>query len=248
MGTHGESPHAGSGAARAAAVKPFTALPRRLRVRCYTTQSPAPGGPPLPPRFRRLRRPELPHDTAELARWLIGRVVVRELGGERLAGRIVETEAYPPGDAAAHHYRGRTARNGSLFLRRGHAYVYFCYGCWHMLNVSSDEAGVGGGVLLRALEPLAGLGTMERLRGCERATDLARGPGRLAEALAIDLRLDGVDLCARGPLWLADAQGGAPPRAIGASVRIGITRDAERVLRFYERGNPHVSGSAALRR
>lgn len=202
-------------------------------------------GDPLRPRLRRLRRAELPSETVELARWLIGRVVVREWRGERLAGRIVETEAYPPGDAAGHAFIGETPRNRSLFLRRGHSYVYFCYGCWHLLNVSSEEAGVGAGVLVRGLEPIAGVATMQRLRGRARATDLARGPGRLAQALAVDLRQDGLDLCAPGPLWLA---AGGAPAAIGESVRIGITRDAHRVLRFYERGNPHVSGSAALRR
>jgi len=172
-------------------------------------------------------------------------VVVRDWRGERLAGRIVETEAYPVGDAAAHAFRGETARNRSLFLRRGHAYVYFCYGCWFMLNVSSEEAGVGAGVLVRALEPIAGIATMQRLRATPRPTELARGPGRAAQALAIDRRQDGLDLCAPGPLWLASNGAGAGP--IGSSVRIGITREAQRVLRFYERGNPHVSGSRALR-
>lgn len=196
--------------------------------------------------MRRLRRAELPADTVALARALIGRVVVRELRGERLAGRIVETEAYPVGDAAAHAFIGETARNRSLFLRRGHAYVYFCYGCWYMLNVSSEGAGVGAGVLVRALEPLAGVETMQRLRGTPRVRDLARGPGRVAQALAIDRRQDGLDLCAPGPLWLAT--NGAAPGPIARSVRIGLTREAQRVLRFYERGNPHVSGAAALRR
>jgi DNA-3-methyladenine glycosylase len=172
-------------------------------------------------------------------------VVVREWRGERLAGRIVETEAYPPGDAAAHSFIGETARNRSLFLRRGHAYVYFTYGMHFMLNVSAETAGVGAGVLVRALEPLLGVETMARLRGTARLTDLARGPGRTAQALAVDLRQDGLDLCAAGPLWLA--AGPAVPGPIASSVRIGITREAHRVLRFYERGNPHVSGPPKLR-
>jgi len=203
------------------------------------------GGTGLGTRLRRLRRAELPSDTLDLARALIGRVLVRELRDERLAGRIVETEAYPVGDAAAHAFRGETPRNRSLFLRHGHAYVYFCYGCWFMLNVSSETAGVGAGVLVRALEPLAGVATMERLRGTTRAVDLARGPGRVAQALAVDRRQDGLDLCAPGPLWLAT--NGAATGPIASSVRIGITREADRVLRFYERGNPHVSGSRRLR-
>jgi DNA-3-methyladenine glycosylase len=195
-------------------------------------------------RLRRLRRSELPSDTVALARWLLGKLVVRELPGARLSGRIVETEAYPVGDAAGHAFRGETPRNRSLFLRPGHAYVYFVYGSAFLLNVSSERAGVGAGVLLRALEPLAGVPRMQRLRGTTRALDLARGPGRLAEALAVDLRQDGLDLCAGGPLWLAEGEG---VRSVGRSVRIGITRDADRVLRFYERGNRHVSGPLRLR-
>src|SRR4029077_20823090 len=100
---------------------------------------------------------ELPVNTVELARYLIGKTVVRELQRSRLAGRIVEAEAYPIGDTAAHHFRGPTPRNRSMFLERGHAYVSFTYGSSYMLNVSSEMAGVGGGVLLRALEPLEGI-------------------------------------------------------------------------------------------
>src|SRR5580700_11910217 len=103
---------------------------------------------------RHLSRDELPIATVRLARFLIGKTLVHDLPGARLAGRIVETEAYVVGDAAAHSYRGMTARNRSLFLERGHAYVYFCYGCWFMLNVSAETKGVGAGVLFRALEPL----------------------------------------------------------------------------------------------
>jgi 3-methyladenine DNA glycosylase Mpg len=123
-------------------------------------------------RLRRLRRAELPDDTIALARFLIGKVVVHDVGGERLSGRIVETEAYPVGDAAGHAFRGQTRRNASLFLRRGHAYVYFAYGSCFMLNVSSERAGVGAGVLLRAVEPLDGIDTMQRARGVSRLVDL----------------------------------------------------------------------------
>src|SRR5208283_2077509 len=107
-------------------------------------------------RLRSLRRAELPVDTVELARFLIGKVVVRDLELVRLIGRIVETEAYPIGDAAGHAFRGKTPRNGSLFLQCGHAYVHFSYGSSILLNVSSERPGVGGGVPLRAIEPLEG--------------------------------------------------------------------------------------------
>jgi DNA-3-methyladenine glycosylase len=200
----------------------------------------APGG-----RLRRLRRTELPVDTVELARYLIGQVVVHDVAEGRLVGRIVETEAYPIGDPAGHAFRGKTPRNGSLFLGRGHAYVYFVYGSSFMLNVTSEVRGVGGGVLLRALEPLEGIDLMQRSRAATRLTDLARGPGRLAEAMQIDLTQDGLDLCAAGPLWLAETA--QNPGAIGNSVRIGLTRNVDRRWRFYERGNPYVSGPKRLR-
>jgi DNA-3-methyladenine glycosylase len=99
-------------------------------------------------------------------------------------------------------------------------------------------------VLIRALEPVAGIAAMERARGTRERRALARGPGRLAQALRIDRALDGSDLCARGPIWLGDD--GAAPGVIGESVRIGITKDAQRVLRYYERGNPYVSGPGRL--
>jgi DNA-3-methyladenine glycosylase len=169
---------------------------------------------------------------------------VRELPEGRLSGRIVETEAYVPGDAACHAFNGETPRNRSLFLRHGHAYVYFVYGSHFMLNVSSEGLGTGAGILLRAIEPLEGIKKMKQRRGTGRLLDLARGPGRLAAALRVNRRLDGLDLCASRELWLGTAVRPAGP--IGVSVRIGITKDAERMLRFYERGNPFVSGPKRL--
>lgn len=198
------------------------------------------------PRLRRLRRRELPIETLELAKFLIGKTLVHDFPEGRMSGRIVETEAYPPGDAAGHAFRGETPRNRSLFLQRGHAYVHFAYGsCW-LINVTSETPGIGAGVLLRGLEPLEGIDLMRRgNRNAVRVCDLARGPGRLTSALHIDKRHDGADLCADGPLWLGSAAGG--PKAIGKSVRIGITREAHRRFRFYERGNACVSGPARLR-
>jgi DNA-3-methyladenine glycosylase len=193
---------------------------------------------------RRLKRKELPLATPALARYLIGKTLVHDLTGQRLAGRIVETEAYLVGDAAAHSFRGETPRNRSLFLERGHAYVYFIYGNHFMLNVSGGAHGTGEGVLLRAAEPLEGIEKMRTLRGTERLRDLARGPGRLAEAFAINRTLDGLDFCGAGILWLGSAV--RPTGAIGTSVRIGITKDAHRPLRFYERGSEFVSGTKAL--
>jgi DNA-3-methyladenine glycosylase len=196
-------------------------------------------------RLRRLRRTELPVDTVELARYLIGKVAVHDTDDGRLSGRIVETEAYPVGDSAGHAFRGQTRRNTSLFLERGYAYVYFTYGSSFMLNVTSEAAGVGAGVLLRALEPLEGIDQMQRLRGGAGLLDLARGPGRLAQAMQIDFTQDGLDLCAAGPLWLATSK--PKTGAIGESVRIGLTRNVDCKLRFYEQGSPYVSGPKRLR-
>jgi DNA-3-methyladenine glycosylase len=187
-----------------------------------------------------LARAELPIDTVSLARYLIGKVLVRELPEGVASGRIVETEAYVVGDAAGHAYRGMTRRNRPLFLERGHAYVYLAYGTSYMLNVSSEAAGIGAGVLIRALEPLEGIRIMQLNRGIDRLRDLARGPGRLAAALRIDRRLDGFDLCRGGPLWLR--RGDNEPGEIGRSIRIGIARDADRLLRFYLSDSPFVSG------
>src|SRR5271169_3658376 len=102
---------------------------------------------------RPLAREELPVDTVSLARYLIGKILVREMAEGVASGRIVETEAYVVGDAAGHAYLGMTPRNQSLFLERGHAYVYLAYGSSYMVNVSSETLGVGAGVLIRALEP-----------------------------------------------------------------------------------------------
>src|SRR5256884_523557 len=194
--------------------------------------------------IRRLRRSELPSDTVMLARFLVGKVVVHDLPAGRLSGRIVETEAYPPGDPAGHHFRGPTPRIRSMYLAHGHAYVFFNYGAHFMLNVVSEPEKTAAAILIRALEPLEGLEIMQRHRKTTRLLDLTRGPGRLAAAFQIDRRHDGLDLCAPGPLWLGEIS--QPTGQLGKTVRIGITRAADQLLRFYERGSPFVSGPQRL--
>lgn len=157
-----------------------------------------------------LSRRALPVEPVEMARFLIGHYLVR---GD-LAGRITETEAYLPDDEACHAFRGPTKRNASLFLRHGHAYVYFCYGMHEMMNVSAGPEGVGAGVLIRSL-------------------DLATGPGRLTRAMGIDRRLDGLDLCARGPIYLARGRT-TPSRR---TKRIGITKNPDPLWRFVTLGS-----------
>ena len=179
-----------------------------------------------------LDRAELPVDTAQLARFLIGKMLVRMLAEGVAGGRIVETEAYGIGDPAGHAYRGITPRNRALFLERGHAYVYLAYGSSFMLNVSSETSGVGAGVLIRAIEPTDGITIMERNRGTERVRDLARGPGRLSAALGIDRRLDGIDLCQAGPLWLgSDGQASGRNRAEQTDRHYARSRQSVAILR-----------------
>ena len=167
-----------------------------------------------------------------LARWLLGKVLVRGHHGKTLRGRIVETEAYLPHDPACHAFRGLTPRNRSLFLEHGYSYVYLCYGTSYLLNASGEAAGIGAGVLLRALEPLEGL-----------SGDL-RGPGRLTSAFNLNLRHDGLDLFDGTQLWIGSD--GYEVASVGVSTRIGITKAADERLRFFVGGSAHLSGRRAL--
>jgi DNA-3-methyladenine glycosylase len=194
----------------------------------------------------RLTPEALPIETQALAEALLGHILVRESGDGLTAGRIVETEAYLPGDPACHAFSGKSRRNATLFGPPHRAYVYQIYGTLFCFNLSSEPDGKGAGVLVRALEPIEGLAIMQARREIDRVHDLCRGPGRLCRALAIDRSLDGLDIFSHPQLWLA---GTTTPRArVGRSRRIGVTRAAERRLRFYEAGSPYVSGPARLSR
>ncbi len=192
-----------------------------------------------------LARNSLPAETAEMARFLIGKTLVHQSSEGLTSGRIVETEAYVVDDASSHAFRGETRRNRSMFLDVGRAYVYRIYGAWFCLNVVSEGPRIGAAVLIRALEPLRGLDLMIKRRGTNKILDLARGPGRLSTAMGIDDRYDSVDLLEGRTLWLADAERSAS--SIASSRRIGITQNADKLLRFYERNNRFVSGPASLR-
>lgn len=199
------------------------------------------------PAWRRLQREELPVGGRGLARFLLGRLLVRQGPGDLRIGRIVETEAYLPGDPASHACNGPTPRNASMFLAPGHAYVYRAYGNHWMLNVSSEPEGTGGGVLIRAVRPLVGLASMRAARSGRIADEaLARGPGCLAAAFAVDRRLDGIDLTAADEIFLAID--GASRGRVATSVRIGITRAAGRPWRYFLVDEPSVSGPRWLNR
>jgi len=183
--------------------------------------------------------------TVAVARELIGASLVRIIppdepdAGEVLVGRIVETEAYLPlVDPACHGYRGPTPRNSAIFGRAGYAYVYFIYGNHHCFNVTTEPAGIGGAVLIRALEPVRGLAAMRRRRrvGTPDAA-LASGPGNLCRAFGIDHACDGVDL--RSGALRLDLADVAPP--IGASHRIGIRAASTWPLRFVDLTSKSVS-------
>jgi len=181
---------------------------------------------------------ELP--TVELARALIGCVLVHESRAGRAAGRIVETEAYLADDPASHSFRGRTARNASMFGPPGHAYVYLIYGMHLCFNVTSAAEGIGEAVLVRALEPLEGLAAMQRRRGTTDARALCRGPGRLTQALAITRADDGAQLW-RGALRIEE---GDVPGRIRVGPRVGIRLAAGRALRFSVAGSPWISAAS----
>jgi DNA-3-methyladenine glycosylase len=163
---------------------------------------------------------------AQVARELLGKIVTFETA----SGRIVETEAYlGEDDGAAHSARGITPRTRIIFGEPGHAYIYFVYGMHHCLNIVCEPEGVAGCVLIRALEPIAGL------------NGLANGPGKLTRALGLTLAQNGADLTA-GPL-IVHAPERHEPFAIATSTRIGITKSADLPLRFFIKGNLSVSRS-----
>jgi len=184
-----------------------------------------------------------------VARDLLGRRLVCDAPAGRVAGVIVETEAYRGADdPASHAYRGPTARNRTMFGAPGHAYVYISYGVHRCLNLVVGRRGAplkgaprsAAAVLLRALAPLEGLDLMTRRRGRVATAALARGPGNLGRALGLTLRHDGLDLT-RGPLWVSAGPKARFGRAVAAGPRIGISRARARRWRFFLAGHPSVS-------
>ena len=176
---------------------------------------------------------------AAVAPDLLGKLI--GLPDGRLA-RLVEVESYAQDDPAAHTFRGKTARNQSMFGPAGHLYVYFSYGVHWCANVVCGEEGYGAGVLLRAAEPLDGIELMRAARGKEALQQLCSGPGRLAQAFGIDRGYDGTDLTGSGPLTISGD--GYRPWDVVACPRIGLTKNAEAPLRFLVAGSVHVSKRA----
>jgi DNA-3-methyladenine glycosylase len=198
--------------------------------------------------YRTLAQRDLPQATVPLAIDLLGALLVRRFPEGEAVGRIVETEAYEVGDPSSHSFRGRSKRCASMFLAVGHAYVYRIYGTSFCLNIASEREGEGAAILIRAVEPLAGLELLRSRRPGIADRDLARGPGRLCTAFGIGPELDGLPLFDEGaganPLFLA--RDAAPAPRVGTSTRIGLTKAADYPHRFYARGSAWVSGPRSL--
>jgi DNA-3-methyladenine glycosylase len=182
--------------------------------------------------------------TLAVARALIGKLLWRETAAGCVGGMIVETEAYVSAeDAAAHGYGGPTARTATMYGPPGHAYVYFTYGMHHCLNCVTETEGIGAAVLLRALEPVAGIALMRERRGTKIADrDLLRGPARLCQAFALTRADDGLDLTGAA-LWLTENPDWRDDAVIATSPRVGISRAVDLPWRFYLAGSPWVSGA-----
>jgi len=196
----------------------------------------------LPPSF-------YDRDVALVARELLGKIVVRRSRDGLCAGRIVETEAYLAcKDSASHSFRGRTRKNATMFGSPGLAYVYPIHSRY-CLNAVTEARGRASAVLIRSLEPLAGIEIMQQGRGTDRLLDLCRGPARLCEAFAVDRSLDGWNLTRGTRLWIANDDP-VPSREIRITIsaRIGVTSAQDAPLRFFIDGSPFVSGLKRLHR
>lgn len=190
--------------------------------------------------MQRLSRDFFNRDTSEVARGLLGKHVVRELGDDTLRGRIVEAEAYyGEGDPPSHASSGKTPRSEIMWKKPGLVYVYLVYGIHLMFNVVTEAKGNPGATLVRAVEPLSGLERMRKNRGVTEKEKLANGPGKLTESFGIDRGENGLDLTESDVLWIESGSDG-DFREIETSGRIGVSEGKEEQLRFYLAGNRYV--------
>jgi DNA-3-methyladenine glycosylase len=189
--------------------------------------------------MKRLGRSFFERYTPEVAKDLLGCLLLRKIRGKTLSGRIVEVEAYRGSDdPASHSFRGATKRNGIMFGEAGHAYVFLSYGFHWCLNFTTEARGQPGAVLIRALEPVEGIEQMVRNRGIAELTRLTDGPGKLTKALAIDGDFDGEDVVESKRLFVT---GREELVRIKASARIGVSKGREQQWRYFVDGNPFVS-------
>ncbi|NTU53912.1 MAG: DNA-3-methyladenine glycosylase [Chlorobiaceae bacterium] len=195
--------------------------------------------------MKRLERNFYDAPTLILAERLLGKIFVHCEGpGSITKGRIVETEAYlGEGDEACHAWRGMTERNRVMFEKPGQLYIYFSYGCHFMANVVSEPEGMAGAVLLRAMEPIEGIGLMQARRKTTEERSLMSGPGKLTQALGIGMALYGESLFGN-ICWIEEAPD-IVPEMIGTTRRIGISRSTELPWRKFLKESPHVSRTRA---
>jgi len=181
----------------------------------------------------------LDQSSADVAPRLLGCLIVRELDGKKMVGKIVETEAYDQADAASHSYRGRTPRTDVMFGPSGHLYVYFTYGMHYCMNIVTSGEGQGAGVLIRALEPLEGEAVMLQNRHDRGGLELTNGPAKVCQALGVNRSMNGHDL-RHAPLQL-QVRPPLTPEQIIQTTRVGISRAADVPWRFFIKDNPYVS-------
>jgi len=195
--------------------------------------------------FKPLSRSFYNSNTVLVAKKLLGKLIIRKLNGRVISGKIVETEAYTSGedDLASHACKGMTERNKVMFGKNGISYVYFTYGMYFMFNVvAKNKTEDAGAVLIRALEPIKGIKIMKLNRHLKNESNITNGPGKLAQALAINKKFNGIDLTKNGKLYITNFE----PRKeeISTSTRIGISVARDKKWRFYLKGNRFVSKNA----
>ena len=179
--------------------------------------------------------------TEEVAKKLLGKILVRVIGGKILSGKIVETEAYlDENDLASHSAVGMTERNKVMFGEAGLAYVYFTYGMHYCFNVVTGEVGKGSAVLIRSLEPINGIDLMKKFRQKDDLHILTNGPAKLCQALKIDKKLNGVDLKTSSEIFIAEPDKNEKFEVV-ITKRIGIEKSKDLLLRFYIKENKYVS-------
>ena len=179
--------------------------------------------------------------TEEVAKKLLGKILVRVISGKILFGKIVETEAYlDENDLASHSAVGMTERNKVMFGEAGLAYVYFTYGMHYCFNVVTGEVGKGSAVLIRSLEPIDGIDLMKKFRQKDDVHILTNGPAKLCQALKIDKRLNGVDLKTSNEIFIAEPDKNEKFEVV-ITKRIGIEKSKDLLLRFYIKENKFVS-------
>jgi DNA-3-methyladenine glycosylase len=188
---------------------------------------------------KKLNRSFYNQSTLKVAKELLGKYLVVRKNGKLLSGKIVETEAYIGyKDPASHAYRGMTPRNRVMFGDPGHAYVYFTYGMHYCLNLVTEKKGYPAAVLIRALEPASGIDSMKKRRKQNELTDLASGPAKLCQALGVDLKFNGMDLCS-DIIFVEDR--GKVIKRIDSSLRIGVMEEKKKKWRFSIKNNEFVS-------